>query len=102
VVRTKAALGAWIERGTRDVEPLFDALAQRDLAADAELPSTGIALEWERRLSAAFIVGDNYGTRSSTVYTIDRDGNARFIERSFDADAVQTGEIEERFRIAGH
>lgn len=97
VVSTKAALDAWVAGGEEDVEPLFEALAQRVLAADAELPATGVAIEWERRLSAPFIVGDSYGTRSSTVFTLDRAGNARFVERSFDANGDVTGDVEERF-----
>jgi len=99
VVRTRRALDDWVQRGDRDVEPLFEALGERALADDAALPSTGVAIEWERRLSAPFIVSDVYGTRSSTVFTVDRAGNARFIERSFDADGEPVGEVEERFRI---
>ena len=100
VVSTKAALDDWVAGGGEDVEPLFEALAQRAIASDAELPATGVAIEWERRLSAPFIVSETYGTRSSTVFTLDRAGNARFVERSFDADGDVTGEVEERFHRA--
>jgi uncharacterized protein with NRDE domain len=100
LVRTKAALADWLARGEADPEPVFTALADRTLAADTDLPSTGVTLEWERRLSAPFIVSDAYGTRSSTVLTIDRDGDARFVERSFDAAGMRTGQVEHRFRIA--
>jgi len=100
LVRTKAAFADWLARGEADTEPLFAALAHRALAADADLPSTGVALEWERRLSAPFIVSDSYGTRSSTVLTIDRDGNACLVERSFDAGGMRAGQVEHRFRIA--
>ena len=98
--RTKAALADWLARGEADLEPLFTALAHRALAADADLPSTGVALEWERRLSAPFIVSDAYGTRSSTVLTIGRDGNACFVERSFDSGGALTGQAEHRFRVS--
>ena len=100
VVRTRRALDAWVQGGEREIEPLFEALGQRGLADDAQLPSTGVEIAWERRLSAPFIVSDVYGTRSSTVFTIDREGNARLVERSFDADGEPTGEVEERFSIA--
>ncbi len=53
-------------------------------APDAELPSTGIGPEWERLLSPAFIVGEEYGTRAQTVVRADRDGNLEAYERSFD------------------
>jgi uncharacterized protein with NRDE domain len=99
LLRTKTALAQWIAAGDRDTERLFTALAQRELAADTDLPSTGVTLEWERRLSAPFIVSDAYGTRSSTVITIDRDGDACFIERSFDPGGLRTGQVEHCFRI---
>jgi uncharacterized protein with NRDE domain len=100
LVRTKKALAEWLADGQLDTEPLFAALTRRELAADADLPSTGVTLEWERRLSAPFIVGDAYGTRSSTVLTIDRNGDAYFVERSFDPRGLRTGQVEHRFRIA--
>ena len=100
VVRTKTALADWLRRGDADSEPLFAALAHRAVEAEADLPSTGVTLEWERRLSAPFIVSDAYGTRSSTVLTITRDGDVRFIERSFDPSGTSTGQVEQRFRIA--
>jgi len=100
VVRTKAALADWLDRRDADSEPLFSALARRAVETDADLPSTGVTLEWERRLSAPFIVSDAYGTRSSTVLTITRDGEVRFTERSFDPLGLPTGQMEHRFRIA--
>ena len=99
LVRTKAVLADWLTRAEIDPEPLFNALADRALAADVDLPATGVTLEWERRLSAPFIVSDVYGTRSSTVLTIDRDGSAHFAERSFDPGGAPNGQVEHRFRI---
>ena len=94
VARTKAALAAWCSRDDDDREALFRVLADRTRTPDAELPSTGVSLEWERRLSSAFIVGDDvgYGTRSSTVVTIGRDGTGFFAERSFDPAGRPLGE----------
>lgn len=46
---------------------LFQALADRQTAADSALPSTGVSLEAERILSASFICTREYGTRSSSV-----------------------------------
>jgi len=62
---------------------LFAVLADDRQAPDTELPATGVSLEWERLLSARFIRGDGYGTRCSTLLTVARDGQARFVERSF-------------------
>lgn len=100
LARTRAALAEWVAAARTDREALFTALGDRTLASDDELPSTGVTREWERVLSAPFIVSEAYGTRSSTILTICRDREAAFIERSFDADGRTTGEVDERFRIA--
>jgi len=98
--RTIGRVQQWAARGDADTAPLFAALADRAPAADAQLPATGIPLEQERLLSAPFIVSDRYGTRCSTVFTIDRAGHARFHERSFDANGDATFEASEEFAVA--
>jgi uncharacterized protein with NRDE domain len=99
VVRTRAALADWCAAGNADLEPVFGLLADRGIAPDAALPATGVPLARERQLSPPFIVGDDYGTRSSTVLAIARGGNARFVERSFDRRGCIAGEREHRFDI---
>jgi uncharacterized protein with NRDE domain len=99
VVRTQRRLDAWIASGSTDSAPLFEALADHARAADEELPSTGVALEWERILSSPFIATDRYGTRCSTVYTLDRDGRATFRERSFAPDGATIGEVSETYLL---
>jgi uncharacterized protein with NRDE domain len=99
VVRTTAAIGAWCERADGDTERVLSLLADRTLAADDALPATGVTLEWERLLSAPFIVSERYGTRSSTVLTVDHDGRARFVERSFDASGEPLGDVVETFEL---
>ena len=97
LTRAKAGMAAWIASSSDDLWPLFDALADRELARDADLPQTGVSLERERMLSAPFIRSADYGTRSSTVLAIARDGAARFIERAFDAAGESQGDVEFRF-----
>jgi uncharacterized protein with NRDE domain len=82
-----------------DVESLFALLFDRTQAEPPALPATGVAPEWERLLSSAFIVDARYGTRCSTVLTITRDGRARFIERSFDRGGRRTGEVAHEFVV---
>jgi uncharacterized protein with NRDE domain len=72
------------------VDGLLALLAERSAAASAE----------ERYLSSHFVTGPIYGTRSSTVVAIDRDGLLTFAERSFDADGRTTGEVRESFALA--
>jgi uncharacterized protein with NRDE domain len=62
---------------------LFRMLADDEKAADNELPSTGVPLDWERVLSPMFIKSESYGTRASTVLLIDYDNNVSFTEKTF-------------------
>jgi uncharacterized protein with NRDE domain len=73
---------------------LFSLLSDRTIYHDDHLPQTGVPLEWERRLSATFIVSPEYGSRCSTLLLIGKDGRMEFVERSFDAG----GEITETKR----
>ena len=98
VERTKTALAQWVAHGSEDVDVLFAALADRAGAPDADLPATGVTLERERALAAPFIVGDDYGTRCSTVLVIDREGCVRFEERSFGPGGVPAGVRVASFR----
>tara|TARA_R110001592_G_scaffold225214_5_gene480989 strand:- start:227 stop:472 length:246 start_codon:yes stop_codon:yes gene_type:complete len=52
-------------------------------AAIEELPDTGVGLELERQLSAAFIVGERYGTRATSWLTLDSDGHIEVTEQRF-------------------
>ena len=74
---------------------LFEALADRSIAADAALPQTGVSLAWERQLSPAFIHAPDkgYGTRCSTLIITEKIGRqpvTHVYERSFDT----KGEVE--------
>ncbi len=40
---------------------------------DHQLPDTGVAIEWERRLSSAFIESPDYGTRAVTYVQLDNE-----------------------------
>jgi uncharacterized protein with NRDE domain len=67
-----------------DPARLLALLYDKEPAADAELPDTGIGRQWERVLSALFIQTPDYGTRSSTILMIRRDGAIHLLERSYD------------------
>jgi uncharacterized protein with NRDE domain len=96
LVRAKDGLAAWISEGGDDIAALWEVLDDRTVARDEELPNTGLARGRERLLSAPFIVSADYGTRCSTL---SRDGEAQFIERSFDPAGRPTGEVAFRFRL---
>ena len=88
-----AALRRWIDAGgDDDFAPLFTALADETRWPDAQLPDTGIGLERERWLSSAFIRGDDYGTRASTVVALDRDGGGVIVEARWGPMGVPLGQ----------
>ncbi len=90
--RSKNRMVDWLDRGDGDVEALFHLLRDPQRPEDHLLPSTGISLEWERLLAAAFIVSPIYGTRSATVLTLGNDRKIEFFERSFDPAGEASGE----------
>lgn len=67
-----------------NTQGLWDMLVDPTIHADETLPQTGIGLEWERMLSAAFIRvplnSPSYGTRSSTVMLVGADGTTTYDE----------------------
>ncbi|MFQ5935099.1 MAG: NRDE family protein, partial [Acidiferrobacterales bacterium] len=100
VTRGKQALSAVLS-GDADVRPesLFALLADRTVADDVELPSTGVDIEHERVLSPLFVSTPSYGTRSSTVILLDRESTVTFIERSFDGDPERYTTVSYRFHL---
>jgi uncharacterized protein with NRDE domain len=63
-----------------DMASIFQLLKNRDVPPDEKLPDTGFGREWERILSPLFIRSPLYGTRSSTVVLIMRNGRATVAE----------------------
>ncbi|MFZ2269165.1 MAG: NRDE family protein [Azonexus sp.] len=81
--------------GLPNESAFFELLADQTIVADAELPQTGVPLEWERLLSAVFVRSPNYGTRASTLVWQRADGPVRLHERSFgpDGQVIQSSAI---------
>ena len=80
---------------------LIELMDDREKAPDHELPSTGLSLALERRLSSAFIQNEkgasedvlgvqDYGTLCSTALLFTREGERRFHERNYDAQGRPT------------
>ena len=83
LVRARQRLRTALRGDPVDRADLFDLLDDRQPAPDAELPDTGVGLALERALSPVRIVTDGYGTRVSTVLTLDRDGGGVMSERTW-------------------
>jgi len=73
--------------GPLDMEAVFSLLSDREKAPDKDLPDTGVGVDWERKLSSIFIVTDVYGTRSSSIITVDKQNRVTFSERTYAPDA---------------
>ena len=73
-------------------------LSNNKTAPDTDLPSTGVTIEWERILSSPFIKTENYGTRSSSLLRVRKDGHFELIERRFNQfGVIDTNKIASRF-----
>ncbi len=79
-------------------------------AEDAHLPETGVSLEWERRLSPAFIRAPDYGTRCSSLILVGNNGQTLFHEWTWEhgathgdaRDTALRGEVAHRFTATRH
>lgn len=92
--KLERAVAEWIERGTGERETLFAALA------DEEPPRgmTGYGGDRdEPEGSPIFIRNPRYGTRCSTVVTVDAEGHGVIAERRFDAKGNAVGDSEVEF-----
>lgn len=98
--RVRRRFDAWLgdpDNGT--AADLFALLDDRATAsADEELPQTGISEEWERVLSAPFVLHPDYGTRASTILLLEPSGAGLLAERRFDPRGTLLGETE--FQLA--
>jgi uncharacterized protein with NRDE domain len=94
--RVRRRFDSWLsDPSNASAAGLFELLNDRAMAtADEELPQTGIPLEWERVLSAPFVLHPDYGTRASTVLLLEASGASYLAERRFDAQGVLKGQTE--------
>jgi uncharacterized protein with NRDE domain len=83
-------------RGEAD-ESLHQILLDRTYGTDESLPMTGLPLALERRLSAAFILQPDYGTRSTTVCRIDPGNRGWVKEFRYDSQGNVEGETSQFF-----
>jgi uncharacterized protein with NRDE domain len=82
VVKGKKMFEERIEGEFRHAD-LLEFLYNDEQAPDDQLPDTGVGLERERALSAMFIKSPGYGSRCSTVITVDYQNRLCFTERTY-------------------
>jgi uncharacterized protein with NRDE domain len=83
VTRGLRVFESLISSETISKEDCFALLTDETIAADEDLPETGVGIDRERQLSPIFIRTPNYGTRSSTVVLVDHDGRFDLDEKVF-------------------
>lgn len=99
LLRVRRGFEAWLQGGgSVDDGELFAMLADRTQASGEGLPGTGLSPEWERTLSAPFVLNPSYGTRCSTLVAIEPTGACFVAERRFDSSGARSGETEYRLR----
>ena len=87
VEKSKIQLQRLIEYKKIHPWEILNILDDTSSAKDEELPDTGVGLELERVLSPIFIKSEKYGTRSSTIVTVDKQNNVRFVEKTYFANS---------------
>lgn len=92
VERSKRRLAGLLRAGRTDDEALFELLADREQAPEADGDDGHLPPATARALTAPFIVLPEYGTRCSTVVRAFADGHWTLAERRFAADGSMTGE----------
>ena len=91
LARTRERFNALLTQPEIAPEDLITMLGDREQAGAADMPSTGLPEDWERVVSAPFIVNERYGTRCSSVLLVERTGRTILQERRFDAAGIQSG-----------
>lgn len=88
--RVRGTFSTWV-RSDAGTEALFGMLGDSTPAETLDVPPSGRSAEFDRAVSAPFVVNSDYGTRCSTVVALG--GDAPLItERRFEASGATSGE----------
>lgn len=82
-----------------DLDGAWALLSDTRQADDEYLPETGVGRALERQLSAAFILGQHYGTRASTLLEWRAHGEIVIAERRFAPGGITVGQQQCRLRV---
>jgi uncharacterized protein with NRDE domain len=96
--KLSALINNFSKNDNLDIDQLFYLMKNAQQAKIEQLPKTGISKQWEKFLSAIFIVSPEYGTRTTTIITQDINGKIFIADRSYNALGNVT--LEQQFTIA--
>ena len=72
MVKSKNDFEQVINKKDFSIDDIFALLSDTSLSPDDQLPDTGLDEEREKIISSIFIKTQEYGTRCSTVITVDK------------------------------
>jgi len=99
VHKGRTRMDAVLENEHIDPEQLLELLADKSAASPTRLSTEELRSEPEKMTKMIFIDSPVYGTRSSTVLLLDRNGEMIFVERQFDAGGKPAGTKSHKLRI---
>ncbi len=82
-----------------NTENLLNILQSQQKPNDSELPNTGVSHEFEQLLSPIFIRNNEYGTRCSTLITIDQHNTLIFHELSYNPEGAIMTKVLQQIKI---
>ena len=88
---------------TVDLSDYIELLQSTETYEEDRLPNTGIPTELEQKLSSIFIVGNEYGTRSSTAMKFNRrDHSIQILEVQYESDGAANQKTLFNFAVNHH
>jgi len=99
VQKVKQKMKEMIDTGSVSEKNLFNLLYDFETWEDDLVPDTGVGIELEKLLSSVFIKSENYGTRCSTVITVDKLNKVRFTEKTYLPEKNEFSEVNFEFTI---
>ena len=91
-------LRRWVEAGFEH-DDLVAMMRDASVPPDEQLPHRGRPIDMERKVAPCFIMGEEYGTRASTVFELGSDA-ITFTEQSYAAEGAATGCVSYKFELA--
>lgn len=84
-----------LNSGQPDSNEIFDLLCDTNRYPENMLPKTGLSPEMEKAVSSVFILTDDYGTRSSALLMVDKNGKIKFTEKTYSPGTTDITNTEE-------
>ena len=99
LIRVRNGVADWFQSGQHAIEDLFLPLMDRETTEETDADLDFLDPHIQKALTAPFIVGESYGTRSTTLALVRNDQSVEAIERRFDPHGSVTGETRETFAL---